>query len=387
VLSAPWLIAAAASALGAAMLAWALREQRQREALLVEKENFEAICRQANDPLLVIDVADGRIHKANLKAAELLGYSEDELQARTLFQLHPAELIQRSAEIIADAWEQGGLVYRDLPLLAKDGSLLPVESSARVGQYAGRPVIIIYARDIRRQLALEEEVQAKNTELERLNHQIRELFGKYVSHDVRDTILGAGESVLEGREVEVTVLFCDLRGFTALSERLGAKGTVAMLNAYFTEMVGAIQAQHGTIDKFIGDAVMAVFGAPMPNEAHADFACDAALAMLRALDKFNAEHAQSLAGGDLKIGIGLATGKVIAGNLGSEQRLEYTVVGPTVNLASRLESLTKEKKSPILASHETYQATQSRYRWKAFSGTEIRGVSEPIDVYALEGRG
>jgi adenylate cyclase len=246
---------------------------------------------------------------------------------------------------------------------------------------------VIYARDIRRQLALEEEVRAKNTELERLHRQTRELFGRYVSQEVRDTILASGDDALAGREVPVTVLFCDLRGFTALSEGLGAKGTVEMLNAYFTEMVSAIRANHGTVDKFIGDAVMAVFGAPVADEAHAERACDAALAMLRALEKFNTEQAPRLAGKALKIGIGLATGTVIAGNLGSSERLEYTVVGPVVNLASRLESLTKEKGAVILACHDTYEHTKSRFRWKAFPDTEIRGVSVPVAVYGLEGKG
>ena len=368
------------------MLWFALRAQAAAETALAEKANFESICQQANDPLLVIDVADGRIHRANPKAAEMLGYPLPALEKLTLFQLHPPELLQKSAEVIAEAWERKGLVYRDLPLLSSSGELIPVESSARVGAYAGRPAIILYARDIRSTLKLEEEVRSKNAELERLNHQIRELFGRYVSHDVRDTILQAGDEALQGREVEVTVLFCDLRGFTAMSEKLGAQGTVEMLNAYFTEMVGAIQLHHGSVDKFIGDAVMAVFGAPMPNEAHAAFACEAALEMKQALKRFNDQHAQKLAGGEVKIGIGLATGKVIAGNLGSAQRLEYTVVGPTVNLASRLESLTKEKGTPILACHATFEETQSRYVWQEFPGTEIRGVSQPVRVHGLLGR-
>jgi adenylate cyclase len=159
-----------------------------------------------------------------------------------------------------------------------------------------------------------------------------------------------------------------------------------MLNAYFTEMVGAIQKHHGTIDKFIGDAVMAVFGAPVENESHADFACAASLEMRNALRRFNAAHSGDFGGTELKIGIGLATGKVIAGNLGSKERVEYTVVGPTVNLASRLESLTKEKGMTVLADAETFQATKSRYDWKEFPGITIRGVSEPISVYGLAGR-
>jgi PAS domain S-box-containing protein len=365
------------------MFGWA--SPARLKALRAEKENFETICEQANDALLVIDVADGRIHKANRRAAEMLGHSKAELEAGTLFQLHPPEFMHKSAELIADAWEKGGLVYRDLPLLTKSGELIPVESSARVAAYAGRPVIIIYARDITETLRLEEEVRAKGAELERLNHQIRELFGKYVSHEVRDTILGAGDEVLAGREVEVTVLFCDLRGFTALSETLGAQGTVQMLNAYFTEMVGAIQKHHGTIDKFIGDAVMAVFGAPVANEAHAAFACEAALEMRAALRRFNAAQA-SRYGADLKIGVGLATGKVIAGNLGSQERVEYTVVGPTVNLASRLESLTKEKGMTVLCDQATFDAAKSRFEWQEFPGTAIRGVSETISVYGLAGK-
>lgn len=378
-----WIVFGLAAAVCATLTTMWFRERKRVTKLSRERENYESLCRQANDALLVIDVADGKVLMANARAAELLEYELPELEASSLFQLHPPELIQRSAEIIADAWEQKGLVYRDLPLLTRTGKLLPVESSAKVMSFAGRPAVMIYARDIRQTLALEEAVHEKNTELERLNHQIRELFGRYVSHEVRDTILQAGDDALAGKEVDCTILFCDLRGFTALSEKLGAHGTVRMLNAYFTEMVGAIQAHHGTVDKFIGDAVMAVFGVPTPNEAHADFACQAALAMKAALVRFNAQFAQDLAGGDLKIGIGLASGKVIAGNLGSAQRLEYTVVGPTVNLASRLESLTKEKGELILASPETQALTQSRYIWHPIPGVEIRGVSQAQTIYGL----
>ncbi len=362
---------------------------KKLKALQAEKENLQRIFDQSNDPLLVIDVADGRIHQANPRAAELLGRPLDELKRSSLFQLHPQELIHKSAETIADAWEKGGLVYRDLPLLTASGGLIPVESSARVTSYDGRPSIIVSFRDIREQLRMEEEIQAKNRELERLNHQVRELFGRYVSGAVRDAILEAGGQELEGREVAVSVLFCDLRGFTALSEGLGARGTVRMLNAYFTEMVGAITRHHGVVDKFIGDAVMAIFGAPIPNEAHADFACEAALEMLQSLEGFNRANAASGAEAVsplLKIGIGIATGAVIAGNLGSKERLEYTVVGPTVNLASRLESLTKEKGSVVLVSPETWQAAQSRFEWKEFPDTSIRGISRPISVYGLVGK-
>ena len=140
-----------------------LHKQRLETAhIRTEKINYENICQQANDGMLVIDIADGRIHESNNRISEMLGYSRDVLKKLTLFRLHPGEMLNQSSERIADVWEKGGLVYSDLPFITASGELLPVECSARVAPFAERPAIVIYARDIRERIKMEKEIEQKN---------------------------------------------------------------------------------------------------------------------------------------------------------------------------------------------------------------------------------
>jgi PAS domain S-box-containing protein len=140
-----------------------LKKQRDlNKATNIEKINYENICQQANDGMLVIDIADGRIHASNIRISEMLGHSPESLKLLTLFNLYPAEMLEQSSERIADVWEKGGMVYRDLPFVTASGELLPVECSARVAPFAERPAIVIYARDIRERLKMEREIEKKN---------------------------------------------------------------------------------------------------------------------------------------------------------------------------------------------------------------------------------
>ena len=135
--------------------------QRHRE-LGRQMNNYHSIIDQANDTMLVIDIVDGRIHQSNPSAARLLGYSEEELRTKTLFDLHPREYLNRSSSIVADVWEKGGMIYNDIPFVKSDGVLLPVECSAKVAPFAGRPAIVIYARDISERLRMEQEINRKS---------------------------------------------------------------------------------------------------------------------------------------------------------------------------------------------------------------------------------
>ena len=134
--------------------------------------NYQSIIDQANDAMIVIDIVDGRIHQSNPSAAALLGYSQKELEKKSLFDLHPKEDLERSSSIVADVWEKGGLIYKDIPFVTKSGDILPVECSAKVAPFAGRPAIVIYARDIRERLRLEAEVQVQKTIIEQKNKDI-----------------------------------------------------------------------------------------------------------------------------------------------------------------------------------------------------------------------
>jgi len=149
---------------------------KQKAALLekIEKEkiNYESIIEQANDAMMVIDIVDGKVHQCNPSACQLLGYSKAELENKSLFDLQPKELVEKSSRMVADVWEQKGLIYSDIPFVTASGMLMPVECSAKVAPFAGRPAIVIYARDIRERLKLEEEIREQQAVIKEKNKDI-----------------------------------------------------------------------------------------------------------------------------------------------------------------------------------------------------------------------
>ena len=183
----------------------------------------------------------------------------------------------------------------------------------------------------------------------------------------------------------VTILFSDLRVFTAHSETQSPEDLVKELNAYFTEVTGAVEAAGGIVDKYIGDAVMAVFGAPVELSDHADRAVQAAMEILRAEKSLNRQR-REMGLSPLRTGIGISTGDVVAGNVGSTSRYNYTVIGNEVNLASRLESLTKELRfdARIICSNSTRVALVNDYQLRDLGETEIRGKKGAIRIWAVE---
>jgi adenylate cyclase len=221
--------------------------------------------------------------------------------------------------------------------------------------------------------------------------RFREALGKYLSRAARDAI-ARGEVQLGGTTLSATVLFCDIRGFTSLSEKMAPEDVLHLLNRYFTEMVGAVVRHRGIVDKFIGDCIMAVWGPPAPHPEDALDAIRAALEMRERLTKLNAALASSGLP-TLRNGIGIHTGTVVAGNMGAEAcdglegKMEYTVIGDTVNLASRLESLTKELHVDVLISEDTFKAAGPNLEAEVLHRIPIRGRSEEVLVYRLVGLG
>ncbi|MEI8255220.1 MAG: adenylate/guanylate cyclase domain-containing protein, partial [Deltaproteobacteria bacterium] len=211
--------------------------------------------------------------------------------------------------------------------------------------------------------------------------KLRSTFGKYMTESVLEHLL-AGKVALGGETLTVTVLFSDIRSFTSISERMDAQALVRLLNEYFTEMVSIVMEHDGVVDKYIGDAIMAVFGAPVMRPEDAVNAVRAAVAMRKSLARLNERLA---ARGDppLRTGIGLHTGEVVAGNIGSEQRMEYTVIGDAVNLASRLESATKELGIEILMSATTYELVKSEIDAKPVDEIKVKGRDQAVMVYGI----
>lgn len=217
----------------------------------------------------------------------------------------------------------------------------------------------------------------------RERQMLKEAMARYHSRTVAEHILASGElPTLSGERRKVTVLFSDIRGFTRLSGGMSPEQVVGLLNEYFERMIEIIFQHQGTLDKFIGDGLMAVFGAPLEDRDQERHAVLAAIEMQAALVELN-ERWRLNRQVQLATGVGINTGVAIVGNIGSSQRMEYTAIGDTVNLASRLEALTKTVGAPILISETTRAALGDSIRLRAVGATDIRGVAMPVNVYAV----
>ena len=216
---------------------------------------------------------------------------------------------------------------------------------------------------------------------------VKRLFSRYVSKDVCEQVLkNPALAELGGRRREMTVLFSDIRGFTSMTERGEPEAIVAQLNQYFSRMVDVVFAHRGTLDKFVGDMVMALFGAPLDDADHADHAVEAALAMVAALDALNREWATQDRPA-LGIGIGINSGEMIAGNIGSEQVRSYTVIGDAVNLGARLESLNKDYRTSIIVSEDTARRLKRRYDLKPLGEVVVKGKSKAVAIFEVRAPG
>lgn len=210
---------------------------------------------------------------------------------------------------------------------------------------------------------------------------IKETFGKYVAQEVRDEVL-SGRIPLDGEMKEVTILFADLRDFTPMTESHDPKLLIKIMNSYFKEMADAIQHEGGLVLQFLGDEIYAVFGAPISRTDHPDRAFRAGVAMNQRLVELN-EHFSKQGWPALRHGIGIHTGEAIAANIGSPDRLSYLLVGDTVNLASRLQGLTKELGTEIIMSQATRSRLEEDVPLKELPPTRVKGKSQPVEIFAL----
>jgi adenylate cyclase len=218
---------------------------------------------------------------------------------------------------------------------------------------------------------------------ERKKREIKRVFSHYLSPSVLEAVLADPEGlILGGAKVEATVLFSDIAGFTTISEQNAPEVVSRLLNRYMTAMTRAIMLHNGTIDKFIGDAIMAFWGAPLPDPEHTLNACRAAVEMRKSLVPLNCElRGEGLP--ELLFRIGINTGEVIAGNMGSEELFDYTVIGDTVNLASRLEGANKQFGTDILISSFVYEKVKESVEAKSLGKINVKGKAEAVEIYAL----
>jgi adenylate cyclase len=214
---------------------------------------------------------------------------------------------------------------------------------------------------------------------------IEQAFSGYLSREVLDQILRDGKlPELKGERRRVTILFADIRGFTSISEVNQPENVVEMLSEFFSCMVTVVRQNSGFVDKFLGDGMMATFGAPAQDLEHEKHAIAAAIEMQKELRELCSKwEVQGRKG--FKMGIGINSGNAVVGNIGSEAHMEYTAIGDTVNLASRLQNATKEVDAEILVSGTTYDAAESAFRWTSLGEITVKGRVQPVRIHAVVG--
>ena len=206
---------------------------------------------------------------------------------------------------------------------------------------------------------------------------ISSAFGKYISKELLNEIIEKRHELkLGGEKKEISIFFSDIRGFTSISEKLKPEKLVYLLNNYLTKMTEIVMKNKGTVDKFIGDAIMAIWNAPLDEKDHAILACKTAVEQIKELKELKSKL-------KFEIGIGVNTGEAIVGNMGSEERFDYTAIGDNVNLASRVESLTKVYGVNIIVSETTYNKVKSEFKFRKLDRVKVKGKIIPIEIYEL----
>ncbi|MCY7382370.1 MAG: GAF domain-containing protein [Microcoleus sp. CAN_BIN18] len=317
----------------------------------------------------------GHIVATNPSAKKLLGVSDAELaegqSLRELIKLEKGDFtkwfdLALSPEDDKDRQQY----YPDQVLIALEGAAQSINLSINSMTDATDPNKVNGAL-----VVMEDISRAK---------QVKNLMYRYMTPEVAEALLASGDTGLGGKRKNVSVLFSDIRSYTTLTEKLQAEEVVVMLNKYFEVMVDVVFEYGGTLDKYIGDALMAVFGSPAPLEDHAWCAMQTAVKMRDKLAEFNQER---IADGELPIGIGMGihSDEVVSGNIGSSKRMELTSIGDGVNLASRLEGASKQYGTDLIISDNTYRDYKDRLYVRELDFITVKGKSEPVIVYELVG--
>ena len=347
----------------AAQIAVSLENAKLFDDVLTTKNYNESILKSTSNGIVTLD-AEARIVTANAAAVSLLGLARDAMIGQDA-----AALFGGANQWIADSLAKTQASGETA--LAIDAELARGDGGAASVNLTTMPLIDATEARIGSMLVLEDITEEK---------RIRSTMSRYMSKEVADQLLAAGELELGGKEQKVTVMFSDVRSFTTIAEALGPRETVSLLNEYFTEMVDVIFQHGGILDKYMGDWIMALFGAPFVGATDADNALAAADEMMRRLAGLNVRR---VAAGQvpLDIGIGFSTGPTVVGNIGSVRRLDYTVIGDTVNLASRLEGATKQYGARILLSEMTVRDLKRPATLRELDLIRVKGKDRPVAVY------
>jgi adenylate cyclase len=344
-------------------IAIAIQNARLFSDVLILKNYNESILKSLSNGVITLD-QQLVVVKANEAAQRILRTSLEALIG------YPAERvfgnlnawITRSLEYVARMSATD--YHADTDLVLTDGDVGAVNLTAA-------PVVDTEGKSIGYMLVLEDITREK---------RVRNTMARYVAKEVVDQLLASGEDVLQGSSLVATVLFSDIRRFAMLSEAMTPRETVAMLNEYFAEMVEVIFTRGGMLDKYMGDGLMAIFGAPVVGSVDADNALLVATDMMRALRRLN-ERRGERGFEPMEIGIGLATGELLAGSVGPIKRMAYTVIGDNVNLAARLESANKYYGTAVLLAGTTVNALKSPAVLRRLDLIQPRGLSKPSWVY------
>jgi len=324
---------------------------------------------------------DGKIIAANEKAKELLGLKEeDKIEGRIVGELVLVREKQDKTINKFTQWFQNALnpqeeknreqYYPDQILQSIGAEQHSVNISINTIADATDPTKVNGA------LVIMEDISDEK--------RLKTTMYRYMNQDLAEQLISGGEAMLGGDLKDVSVLFSDIRGYTTLTEKMSPEDVVSMLNEYFEDMVDALFSFKGTLDKYIGDAMMAVFGSPLPLDDHQWMAVQTAVEMRHRLMQFNVKRVTE-GHIPIAIGIGIHSDKVLGGNIGSSRRMEYTAIGDGVNLASRLEGASKQYGCDIVISDSTYNPCKDRVWARELDYIKVKGKTQPVSVYELVG--
>lgn len=372
----------------------ALENAQLFQSVLLERQYQKDVLESLSDAVISTDM-EGKIVTINDAALVLLGLPvpgegarspqadgwQQQLIGKQVWQVMPIDSLQMR---LSDSLQHGARHYVPEQILKVDRSVLELLQDEPAAQTLG---------EIERSVNLtvnpltnpEGGVRGGVVVLEDISREkrMKATMYRYMTPGVAERVMALGEDALMvGERKDVTILFSDIRGYTSLTEKMEAPEVVSLLNTYFETMVEAVFNYEGTLDKFIGDALMAVFGAPLPLENHAWMSVQSALDMRRRLAEFNQQRSRA-DHPPIRFGIGISSGEVVSGNIGSQKRMDYTVIGDGVDVSSRLEGITKEYGCDIILSEFTYDLCRDQVWVRELDCIRVKGKTKPVRIYEL----